>query len=205
VGYSNIKVALGMHPEIIEKKSGERELLMACIQKAQFIGEVGMDGSIQYQNTISLQESVFNDVLMECERVGGRVLSIHSRNAADRVLDLVEQHIRSSIPVLHWFSGTVKETQRAISLGCWFSIGPAMLFGAKGRRLLKLLPQDKVLPETDGPFTQKRNGPLMPWDSLTIVRTVASTWDTTEKEVCHRFKLNLSNLLKISGDGMKAV
>ena len=197
-GHDNIKVALGMHPEIVGTKSDERALLISCISEAAFIGEVGLDGSVQHQDTIALQESILSDVLSECDRVGGKILSIHSRNAAARILDLLERHCQASIPVLHWFSGTVQETRRAVAMGCWFSVGPAMLRGAKGRGILQELPMDRVLPETDGPFAKNRTVPLMPWDAMTIVDTIASIWKMTEEDVYAQVKRNLSVLLEFS-------
>ena len=83
-GYDNIKVALGLHPEIVEKKASERSLLVSCISKTKFVGEIGLDGSRIYQETMPLQEAIFIEALEECERCGGKVLSIHSRNAASR-------------------------------------------------------------------------------------------------------------------------
>ena len=76
----------------------------------------------------------------------------------------IAKHVHNSIPVLHWFTGTDKEALQAIDLGCWFSIGPAMLSSSSGRRIACLLPLDRVLPETDGPFATKNFLPLMPWD-----------------------------------------
>jgi len=194
-GHENIKVALGMHPEIVDKKADERDLLVSCIGETDFIGEVGLDGSVQHRRTTALQESILKDVLTESERCGGRILSIHSRNAASRVLDLVEHHCEESIPVLHWFSGTVQETRRAVSMGCWFSVGPGMIRGAKGRRILRELPKDKVLPETDGPFVRNRSVPFMPWDAMAIVGTIASDWGTTHERVRDQLKDNLVVLL----------
>ena len=159
-GYDNIKVALGLHPEVVDKKANERSLLVSCISKTKFVGEIGLDGSRMHQETMPLQESILIEALEECERVGGKVLSIHSRNAASRVLDLVEQYCQKSTPVLHWFSGTSQDARRAVALGCWFSVGPAMLRGTKGRAILQELPMDKILPETDGPFANKWLGSL---------------------------------------------
>lgn len=189
--YDNIEVAVGLHPEIVEKKAGERTLLLTCISKSRFVGEVGLDGSHMHQGTMPLQKSILNEVLTECERVGGRILSIHSRNAATPVLSLIEQHCRKSTPVLHWFSGTLEETRRAVDLGCWFSVGPAMLRGEKGRKILRELPKERVLPETDGPFSQIRSVPLMPWEAISIADDVASLWQTTKDEVCLQMKRNL--------------
>jgi len=197
-GHDRIRVALGMHPEIVGQKVDELALLISCISKATFIGEVGIDGSVQHRETVALQESILGDVLRECDRVGGRILSIHSRNAASRVLDLLEKHCQVNIPVLHWFSGTVQETRRAVAMGCWFSVGPAMLRGAKGRAILEELPKDRVLPETDGPFAMNHRVPLMPWEAMSIAETVAPAWSTTKEGVCRQVKRNLSVLLAAS-------
>lgn len=194
-GRDNVKVALGMHPEIVRKKTSERDLLISYVAETRFIGEVGLDGSIQHQDTHDLQESILKDVLVECERCGGRILSIHSRNAACRVLDLIEQYCRASVPVLHWFSGTVEETRRAVTMGCWFSVGPAMVRGTRGRRILEELPKDRVLPETDGPFAKNGSTPYMPWEAISIAGTITAIWNETEQAVRKQFERNLAALL----------
>ena len=194
-GYDSMKVALGLHPEIVSEKAGESELLISCVCEAELIGEVGLDGSVQHRHTREQQESILGAVLSESERCGGKILSVHSRNAAARVLHHIERHCRASVPVLHWFSGTIEETRRAVAMGCWFSVGPAMLRGAKGRRILDELPIDRVLPETDGPFAMNGSSPYMPWEAITISSTVAATWNMTEEEVRQQFLDNLSHLL----------
>lgn len=194
-GYKNVAIAVGLHPEIVGRKAGEREFLLSCISKAKFVGEIGLDGSPRYKETMPMQESILSEVLIECERMGGKILSIHSRNSAGRVLDLVEKYRQNSIPVLHWFSGTMTEARRAKALGCWFSIGPAMLRGAKGRALLQELPKDRILPETDGPFATNRSTPLMPWEAITIADTLADSWKTSKENVIFQLKQNLSTLI----------
>ena len=203
-GHENIKVAIGLHPEVVDKKADERALLISCISKTRFVGEVGLDGSHRYEKTMSLQELILSEVLTECERVGGKILSIHSRNAASRVLDLVELHCRESTPVLHWFSGTIKEARRAVALGCWFSVGPAMLRAANGRAILREIPMDRILPETDGPFAKDRSAPLMPWQAISIADDLALLWGMTTDWICLQMKRNLSAVLDSKGiDGAR--
>ncbi len=193
--YDNIKVAVGLHPEVVAKKENERALLISCISRSRFIGEVGLDGSRRYQETMPLQESILNEVLTECERVGGRILSIHSRNAASRVLDLVEKHCRESTPVLHWFSGTVQEVRRAVALGCWFSVNPLIVKGKKGRDLISKIPQNLILPESDGPFATHNNKPIMPWEAVHICDDLSEIWHMPVMEIKEQMKNNLHNLL----------
>lgn len=194
-GYENIKVAVGLHPEIAEQKSGERLLLLSCIPEAKYVGEIGLDGSSKYRESLSLQESILNDTLIECERAGGKILSLHSRNASSRVLDLVEKNCRKSTVVLHWFSGSISEARRAQDMGCWFSVGPAMLRGAKGRSLLDILHLNRVLPETDGPFTMNHSAPLMPWEAIGIVDTLVPIWGIPKEDVILQIRNNLTTLI----------
>jgi TatD DNase family protein len=194
-GYENIEVAVGLHPEIADKKINERELLISCISNAKFVGEVGIDGSQRYQKTIPLQESIFNDVLIECEKVGGKVISIHSRNATTRVLNLIQKNCQNSKPVLHWFSGSVKEVHRAVDLGCWFSVGPTMLSSSKGQTILRELPLERVLPETDGPFAKNGSIPLMPWEAINISDQLALIWPMSKDKIYEQMKFNLLELM----------
>lgn len=194
-GYNTIHVALGMHPEIVASKFSERDILLSSIKNAGVIGEVGVDGSPQNASTLDQQKTIFREVLLECERAGGKVISIHSRNATDCVLMLIRHHCKTSIPILHWFSGTHAELRQAIELGCWFSIGPAMLSGVKGLRLVAEMPPDRILPESDGPFAQRQSRPLMPWQAMDIADDLASLWKKDHAEVVQQLRLNLHTLL----------
>lgn len=98
-------------------------------------------------------------------------------------------------PILHWFSGTQGELERAIRLGCWFSIGPAMLAGNKGKQLACAMPRDRVLTETDGPFTKKGDASLMPWDVLDAERELARMWELGDKETQALLLTNLRRLV----------
>lgn len=194
-GYENIKVALGLHPEIAERKSSERDLLISHVAQANFIGEIGLDASPRFRSSMPLQEEIFNSVIAECERRGGRIISLHSRGATTRVLNVLERHPAAGLPILHWFSGTDVELKRAIELGCWFSVGPSMLAGDKGRQLLAKMPMSRVLPETDGPFTAQNGNPYMPWDAMQIIPLLAHAWAMNNENVFEQLNANLECLL----------
>ncbi|MCL4670373.1 Qat anti-phage system TatD family nuclease QatD [Burkholderia pseudomallei] len=195
-GHENVKVALGLHPEIAERKANERNLLLSFVAQAPFIGEVGLDGSPRFRSSLPLQQEIFDAVVAECERQGGRVISLHSRGATTEVLNILENHPSAGKPILHWFSGTSRELQRAIELGCWFSVGPAMLSGAKGRELLGKMPAAKVLPETDGPFATVNKVPLMPWQAKDVVPVLTQVWREPADAVNAKLASNLHRLLE---------
>jgi len=52
-----------------------------------------------------------------------------------------------------------------------------MLAGAKGRDLVEMIPRDRVLLETDGPFAQVFGAPLNPWNLGMALRSLAEVWN----------------------------
>ncbi|RPJ78168.1 MAG: hypothetical protein EHM13_15010, partial [Acidobacteria bacterium] len=48
---------------------------------------MGLDGSAPHRASLPAQRTVFTRMIREAERLGGRVLSIHSRRAAKEVVE----------------------------------------------------------------------------------------------------------------------
>jgi TatD DNase family protein len=191
-----VATAIGLHPEILQERIAERDALIAGVSQTPFIGEVGIDGSPRYTNSIKMQEEVLCDVIKESERCGGRILSIHSRNATTKVLDILEKYTVKNISVLHWFSGSSNELDRAIELGTWFSVNPIMAFANKGTALIAKMPISRLLPETDAPFAQNKGIPYMPWDTSTVIRQFSKIFNASVADVELEMKKNLKCLLE---------
>ena len=81
-----------------------------------------------------------------------------------------------------------------MDLGCWFSIGPAMLAGEKGRVLAARMPRDRVLTETDGPFAQLDGRAALPWDAEQAITSLAEVWGQPVPEARARISDNLRRL-----------
>lgn len=193
--YKNIHVSLGLHPEIAEAKANEVDSLINYIKNTSFVGEVGIDGSARFSKSLSLQTTIFERVLQECEAQNGKIISIHSRGAESTVLTLLDKYSNCGTPILHWFSGKIIELEKAISIGCWFSINPIMCNTKKGRSLISRIPKNKILPESDGPFTRIRNIPIYPWEAINIVNILMEVWQCSCDDVISQLKINLDTLL----------
>lgn len=178
VGRSTIKTALGLHPQLASQRKQELRLFDRYLPDAAFVGEVGLDGSPEHRTSWADQASVFDHVLQSCAEAGNKIISIHSRRAAGPVLDSLDRFHGVRSPVLHWFSGTRAELRRAVARGCWFSVGPAMLAGAKGRALVHEMPRHRVLLETDGPFARANRRALRPTDATIACQAFADLWST---------------------------
>lgn len=189
---NRIRIAVGLHPELVRERHQEVDLVCQLMRETSYVGEVGLDGSPLHRESLLTQQAVLRRILLECARQGGRIISLHSRMAAQAVLDEIDLAGSVGEPVLHWFSGNEKELSRANSLGCWFSVGPTMLTTAKGRRLISLMPPNRVLTETDGPLTQLDGKPLFPWDTKGVTRALADLWgiaiNDADARITHNFK-----------------
>jgi TatD DNase family protein len=175
-GRPTIRTALGLHPELAATRRAELGLFENYLADATVVGEVGLDGAREHKPTRQHQTDVFEHILSACAQAGGRILSIHSRRATSPVLEALARHPEAGVPILHWFSGSVADLQQATQLGCWFSIGPAMLAGAKGRELTSKMPRNRIVLESDGPFARVKYQPLHPWDVDAAIATLATTW-----------------------------
>ena len=193
-----IKTAIGLHPQLVQERKQELRLFEKYLPNTQFVGEVGLDGSPEHRASWSDQTRVFEHILRACEEAGDKIVSIHSRRAAAPVLDSLENFGGLRAPILHWFSGTRAQLERAIALGCWFSVGPAMLAGAKGRNLVSHMPLDRVLLETDGPFAQVQKTALQPWDVTFACRMLAEVWETKYETAERKVRDNEGSLLGLS-------
>lgn len=172
----SIVVSPGLHPEVAAQKAPELELLLHQMAGSMAIGEVGLDGSARYRQNFDLQTQIFSAVVKRAQALGGRILSIHSRAAASEVLDILEQFPGFGTAVLHWFTDSAPLLRRASNMGCWFSVGPAMLTSANGRKLAAIMPMDRVVPESDGPFAKTSGNPIMPWEASYVAEQLASIW-----------------------------
>lgn len=190
-----IRTALGLHPQLAHERKSELPLFVELLPATRYVGEVGLDGGPELKKHWADQQWVFDRILGACAGAGGRILSIHSRRAAKPVLDALERHPDAGIPVLHWFSGTQRELRRASDMGCWFSVGPAMVVGEKGRALAAEMPQNRVLTETDGPFAQVDGQAARPWDASGAAAALSAIWGGSQEETDARLLANLKALV----------
>jgi len=194
-GSQRIRTALGLHPQLAHERKSELPIFDRLLHESRYVGEIGLDGAPEFKRYWSDQILVFNHILDACARAGGRILSIHSRRAAAPVLDALEARRGASIPILHWFSGTQRELARAVDLGCWFSVGPSMLGGNKGRALVAKMPRNHMLTESDGPFAQVEGRAAYPWDAERAVAGLAELWTEPSAVAQARLIENLRRLV----------
>jgi TatD DNase family protein len=154
-GFPNVSVALGMHPQLVERFGGQLDQFEALLPQSRWVGEVGLDGSLHSRNSLQLQRTIFDRIVSMVVRDTPKVLSVHSRGAERETLEILHSHLAGgpSRVILHWYSGPVSLAELAVGYGYYFSVNHKMFSSANGRRILERIPIDRVLTETDAPFS----------------------------------------------------
>lgn len=189
-----IKTALGLHPELAHIRHGELDIFDMLLPQVEYIGEVGLDGGKDYKKHVDVQLKVFKHILRKVHNGGGRIMSIHSRASAREVVEQLKGI--DGVPIFHWFTGSEFELRSAVKIGAWFSVGPAMLNSIKGRRIIEIIPKDRLLTETDGPFAKISGKNLFPWDVEKAITGISKIWGCNSEYVEAKIEENFRNILK---------
>jgi TatD DNase family protein len=192
-----VRAALGLHPQLVAERVGELPLWERHLAETRYVGEVGLDAGPRFYQSLETQKQVFRIILEKCAKAGGKILSIHSVRSIPAVLDMIERYLprdRGAV-VLHWFTGSKNEAMRAVELGCYFSINTEMARSNRGCALVADLPIDRILTETDGPFTMIDGHPAEPADIRVTTEVIAQIRNVGAHEINRRVQTNLHTLL----------
>ena len=192
-----MRAALGLHPQLVAERAAELPLWERFLSETRYVGEVGLDAGPRFYKSMDAQKHVFRGILERCAEAGNKILTVHSVRSTPAVLDMLEQYLpqeRGTV-VLHWFTGSKSEARRAEMLGCYFSVNAEMTRSDRGRSLVSDLPIDRILTETDGPFTQVDGRPSEPADVKATAAAIADIRKVPVDAVTAAVRSNLSSLL----------
>lgn len=192
-----VRAALGLHPQLVAERPGDLALWRRYLPETRYVGEVGLDAGPRHYKSLPVQTAAFRTVLECCAEAGDKILTVHSVRAASAVLDLIEAHLPATrgVVVMHWFTGSASEAHRAAALGCYFSVNAEMGETERGKTLLATLPIDRVLTETDGPFTKMDGRPARPSDVSRAVEIIARVIGMSCEAATTAVQGNLKRLL----------
>lgn len=194
----HVRAALGLHPQLVGERAKEIDVFEEWLPQARYVGEIGLDAGPKFYRSFAEQERIFARILTLCAEAGGKILTIHSVRSATKVLDHIERLLpaeRGKV-VLHWFTGSAQEARRAVGLGCYFSINGQMLVNASHQATVaNVIPLERLLTETDGPFVESNGRPARPLDVETVVQKLAGLLRQDVAFVRSQVRSNLMKLL----------
>jgi TatD DNase family protein len=201
-----VYVALGVHPwnvqnvteaeiqrtiRLIEQRARKKDEALVAI------GEVGLD--YRYEAVLEKQLKAFGEMLRVAEKLDLPVI-IHSRGTTVQILDLLPSYRLRGV-LLHWFSNPISALSRAVERGYVITEGPPTVYSKGIREVVKRVPLDSLLTETDGPvryfrppFEGKRTTPaLIP----TVVKAMADIKKLDMNEVAEKIRENFERFFRV--------
>lgn len=145
-----IRFALGFHPELVHQYKKQVPMMWELLPEVRYIGEVGLD--LVDKTYEKEQLEFFYELVERCRYDSNKIFTIHSRRAAGKVLNAIGDNFRFKA-ILHWFTGSRAELEKAVEIGCYFSVNGAMMTSSRFLDMLPLIPSSRLLIETDCPFT----------------------------------------------------
>ena len=137
---------VGCHPGLKRAQNAfDAQVFRNILTRTAFAGELGLDG----RSRVPMDQQV--ETLCEALsvlRLTPRLTSLHSYAATGQLLELLAAGSPPGV-ILHWWLGDAQQTQRAVELGCFFSVNASSV---KRKDVLAGIPRDRLLTETDHPF-----------------------------------------------------
>ena len=138
---------------------------MICLEKylsnqhVKAVGEIGLDYYRNFQSP-EIQKKCFN-AFLELASKHQYPLFLHHREAFDDFYPMIKDHI-DQVPesIVHCFTGTKSELKKFLDLGLYIGITGWICDPKRGadlRGIIKYIPIDRLLIETDAPYLVPKN------------------------------------------------
>jgi TatD DNase family protein len=200
-----IFASFSIHPiyikDISEKQKDEFiQLLINNNDKIVAIGETGLDYfHVKEDSWHQKQKELFIEFINLSKQLK-KPLVIHSRDSTEDTIKILEQEDAKNV-LMHLF-GARKLLQRVIENNWFISVGPIVLRSKDHKKIVRDMPFDKILLETDSPWfgpEGKRNEPTavaMVANRIAEIKktTIEKVDKTTNQNAIRFFDLKINNI-----------
>lgn len=201
-----VYAAIGLHPTDAEKEIFDEKALSGLAQneKVVAIGECGLDFFRTKDEFEKQKQKELFIKHIELSQKVGKPLIIHCRDAHDDLFKILEPrtyNLESAPGVMHFFTGTLEQAKKYIDLGFYISFSGVITFAKEYDILVKELPMDRILIETDAPYVSpapmrgKRNEPSY---VKYVAQKIADLKGISAGEVERQTTENAGRLFKLS-------
>jgi TatD DNase family protein len=171
---SIVRPAAGLFPTRLSLAEAQAVADLIRRERTRFvaIGEVGLDyWKVQEEGDRELQRQIFGgfvNLALELDLP----LNIHSRAAGRPTIEFLLEHGAKRVQ-LHAFDGRAAKAMPAVEAGYYFSVPPSIVRSVQKQKLIRRLPLECLLLETDSPVlaatADERNEPSRLLQSLRAI------------------------------------
>jgi TatD DNase family protein len=152
--FDNVFASCGVHPLNQEETFEYDHLLkLASEERVVAVGETGLD-YFYAKETQEIQQQSFGQHI-DAAKVLNKPLIIHTRGAVDDTISIMDKHGADKVGgVFHCFTEAWEMAQQGLERNFYISISGIVTFknAAALREVVKKVPLDKLLVETDSPY-----------------------------------------------------
>jgi TatD DNase family protein len=197
----------GLYPTLLDPE--QAEAIVAFIRESKnhivAIGEVGLDHwKVKEERDQEVQAELFG-LFIQLGIELALPLNVHSRSAGRKAIELL-QNLGARSVLMHAFDGKATSAMAGVEAGYFFSIPPSVVRSPQKQKLVRRLPLENILLETDspvlGPDPKKRNEPA---NLKLALEAVAELKGLSEPEVAEAVVLNQYRLFGDLGNHHKPV
>ncbi len=162
--YPMLHACLGLHPDRADPAAARRvaDLVRRHAADLVGIGEVGLDYWVAKEEAERERQRRVLESFVQLSLETDLPLNVHSRSAGRHVIALLRE-LGAERVLLHAFDGKARYALEAVELGYFLSIPPSILRSPQKQKLVRRLPLDALLLESDspvlGPEPGRRNEP----------------------------------------------
>ena len=124
-------------------------------------------------------------------------MTIHSRRAEKEVISIIGNGFPGKA-ILHWYSGSISDLKKAVLFGFYFSINSSMTQSKNVINIIRSIPDDKLLLESDSPFIGVNRQSITPPDMSVIIQEIAAIKGISVFKIKHVLKENFKSILEIN-------
>ena len=166
----------GLHPHEADSLEDIKNELQVLMEEADLIGETGLDYYYDASSKEQQRQSFIHH--LQAADVLNMPTIVHTRDAREDTIALIDAHGGSAAGVLHCFTESLEMAQQAIELGYLISISGIVTFkNSKALQdVVRALPLEKLLVETDSPYLAPvpyRGGQNLPKYVVEVAQCVA--------------------------------
>ena len=202
--YDHIYSSVGVHPlqdEELPLPTVEELVDLAKLPKVIAVGETGLDNFYSADSDDWQYESFTRHLL--ASKQAEKPVIVHTRDAREQTIDLLKQHQSDSAGVLHCFTETWEMAKAAMEFGFYISFSGIVTFKNAGdlREVVKKIPLDRILVETDSPwlapvpYRGKQNEPKNVYE---VAQCVADIKGISIEQLAETTTQNFFRLFKLS-------
>ena len=199
--FTEVFGSVGFHPHdasaLTEALEDRIRKLAQEEKKLVAIGETGLDYHYMY-SPVEVQQQVFRKQLRLAEELNLPVV-MHSREAETDTLKILKDIPVKSLGVAHSFTSSFEMAMTLVEMGWYLGINGIVTFknAEDLREVVRWLPLDKLLLETDSPFLAPipfRGKPNKPAHIPAIATFIAELRDISLQELAEQTSENAQRL-----------